>query len=66
MGKSKRFGLMLSPQEKVALQHLAILERLSAAAVVRRLIWREAARLQLLPMDEENVRSPGLTGDVQT
>ena len=45
MEKSERFGLVLSPAEKAALQRLANHERLPAAAVVRRLIWREAERL---------------------
>jgi len=45
MEKTERFGLVLAPAEKTALQRLAELERLSAAAVVRRLIWREAKRL---------------------
>ncbi len=39
MEKTERFGLVLSPEEKAALQHLADRERLPAAAVVRRLIW---------------------------
>lgn len=45
MEKSERFGLVLSPAEKAALQRLANHERLPAAAVVRRLIWREAQQL---------------------
>lgn len=49
MEKSERFGLVLSPSEKVTLQRLAYRERLPAAAVVRRLIWREAERHGLLP-----------------
>ncbi len=39
MQKSERFGLVLSPEEKAALQSMANRERLPAAAVVRRLIW---------------------------
>ena len=39
MEKTERFGLVLSPEEKAALQRLADRERLPAAAVVRRLIW---------------------------
>jgi len=42
MEKSERFGLVLSPADKAALQRLADRERLPAAAVVRRLIWEAA------------------------
>ena len=42
MEKSERFGLVLSPDEKVALQDLADRERLSQGAVLRRLIWTAA------------------------
>ena len=42
MRKTERFGLVLSPEEKAALEELARRERLPAAAVVRRLIWKEA------------------------
>jgi hypothetical protein len=48
MAKSERFGMLLSPSEKVALEKLAHRERISAAAVVRRLIWREAEELGLV------------------
>lgn len=44
MKKSERFGLVLSPVEKQMLRRLAEQERLSAAAVVRRLIWCGAKR----------------------
>ena len=40
--RTLKFMLALSPKERAALQRLAERERLSAAAVVRRLIWREA------------------------
>jgi hypothetical protein len=39
--RTQRFGLKLSPVERRALEQLARHERLPAAAVVRRLIWRE-------------------------
>ena len=42
MGKSERFGLVLTVDERAALQQLADNERLPAAAVVRRLIWDAA------------------------
>lgn len=45
MTKSERFGLVLSPDEKRALLRLAEGERISAAAVVRRLVWDAAKRL---------------------
>jgi hypothetical protein len=46
--KSERFSLVLSSAEKWALQQLAELERIPAAAVIRRLIWREAESLNAL------------------
>jgi hypothetical protein len=46
--KSERFGLVLSPTEKAALRRLAERERIPAAAVVRRLIWREAKKLNIV------------------
>jgi len=49
MRKTERFGLTMTAYEKGALKSLATAERLSEAAVVRRLIWREAQRLGLLP-----------------
>ena len=48
MTRSLRFGLVLSLVEKSALYSLARRERISAAAVVRRLIWQEAMRYGLL------------------
>ena len=47
MNKSERFGLVLSPGEKRALLRLAEGERMSAAAVVRRLIWDAAKHLDV-------------------
>ena len=44
--RSERFMLALSPTERRELDRLAERERLSAAAVVRRLIWREAKALR--------------------
>lgn len=48
MNKSERFAMMLSRPGKLALERLARRERSSAAAVVRRLIWREAERQGLV------------------
>ena len=45
MSRSERFGLVLSPAEKRALLWLTQQERISAAAVVRRLIWHAAYHL---------------------
>ena len=45
MERSEKFGLVLSPMERALLRRLAEHERLPAAAVVRRLIWREAEKL---------------------
>lgn len=42
--RSERFGLVLSTEERATLQALADREHLSAAAVLRRLLWREAAQ----------------------
>ena len=52
MDKSERFGMVLSPLEKLALQRLAVQERIPLAAVVRRLIWREAKKLNLIGEQE--------------
>ena len=52
MDKSERFGMVLSPIEKLALQRLAAQERIPLAAVVRRLIWREAKNLNLIAEQE--------------
>lgn len=48
MDKTERFGLVLRPDEKTALEKLAEKERISAAAVIRRLIWREAKLAEAL------------------
>ena len=42
MEKSEQFGLVMTPQEKAALVQLAAKARVSAASVVRRLVWSEA------------------------
>lgn len=52
MTKSERFGMLLSPSEKAALEELADRERISAAAVVRRLVWKEADRQGLIRSDQ--------------
>jgi len=40
--KTERFLFALTPEDKAELQRLASRERLPAAAVIRRLIWKEA------------------------
>jgi hypothetical protein len=52
MKRDRRLQVVLSQSERVALQRLADRERLSAAAVIRRLIWREARRCDLLLPDD--------------
>jgi len=52
--RSRKFMLALSPSERTALQHLAQRERTSAAAVVRRLIWREAERVGVALANKNN------------
>ena len=46
MARTERFGLVLTKQERQGLQRLADKERLSASAVVRRLIWNALERLE--------------------
>lgn len=58
MKKSERFGMLLSSSERAALDSLADRERISAAAVVRRLIWRRAQELGLAT---EESRTAGIS-----
>jgi hypothetical protein len=52
VGKSERFGMILSPAEKIAGQKLAEREGgLSLAALIRRLIRVEADKQNLWPPD---------------
>ena len=59
MEKSERFGLVLSPREKEALQRLAERERISSGAVVRRLIWRAAEERGIVRVIEARPAQPG-------
>lgn len=59
MKRDRRLQVVLSQTEREALQRLADRERLSAAAVIRCLIWREARRCNLLLPDD--YQSPHLT-----
>jgi hypothetical protein len=63
MNKSERFAMMLSRPGKLALERLARRERSSAAAVVRRLIWREAER-QGLVVAEQTITTGLVTEEV--
>ncbi|MBN1815429.1 MAG: hypothetical protein JXA14_26590 [Anaerolineae bacterium] len=60
MRRDQRFPVVLSKGEKAVLQRLAEAERLSSAAVVRRLIWREAQQRGLLsPADQQRASGAG-------
>jgi len=50
--RSERFGLVLSTEERATLQALADREHLSAAAVLRRLLWQAAQQLPQLTTTE--------------
>jgi hypothetical protein len=63
MEKTERFALVLSPADKAILRHLARRERLSAAAVVRRLIWQEAQRRGLRFPDQSHAAQRGVQGE---
>jgi len=53
MFKSERFGLVLTPREKMALARIAEVEgELSQAAIVRRLIRAEAQRRGFWPVPD--------------
>jgi hypothetical protein len=47
--RTKKFMLALSPSERTTLQQLADRERLSAAALLRRLVWLQAEKCGVLP-----------------
>ena len=63
MERSERFGLVLSSVEKKMLQRLAERERISAAVVLRRLVWTEAKRKGLLPMTDNSADHREATRD---
>jgi len=48
----ERFELLMTPEEKKLLRALAEIEHISAAAVIRRLIWQEAERKHLTGIEE--------------
>jgi DNA-binding MarR family transcriptional regulator len=45
--KIERFGLVLTPAEKQVLEALAEKERITAAAVIRRLVWSAGQQAQI-------------------
>ena len=53
MKQTERFELLMTPEEKQLLRVLAEAEHISAAAVLRRLIWQEAERKQLVAQETE-------------
>ena len=66
MKRDQRFPVVLSKAERDALRQLADRERISSAAVVRRLIWREAERWGLLPPASAQPDGVGVqSGEVQ-
>ena len=58
MKKTARFGMVLTPETKQALEEIARWESIPEAAVVRRLILREAERLGIVSSSfkKENTR----------
>jgi len=52
MKQTERFELLMTARERQLLRMLAEVEHISAAAVIRRLIWREAERKQIEAQDE--------------
>lgn len=62
MEKSERFNLVLTPEDKQALQRLAAQERIPAAAVVRRLIWEKAQALAETRGDADHGRQREVLG----
>jgi hypothetical protein len=53
--RDQKFGLVLNDEERQALNRLVSHERLPAAAVVRRLIWRAAQHIDVLTNTEQAV-----------
>ena len=49
MKRTKRFGFVLTVEEKIAFKQLAQLEGLSKAALLRRLLRQEAIQRELWP-----------------
>jgi len=56
MKRDQRFPVVLSEEERAVLQRLADEERTPAAAVVRRLIWREADQRATEQLTEDELR----------
>ena len=58
MKRDSRFPVVMSQAERALLNCLAQRERIPAAAVVRRLIWREAQRFGLLLPEQYGASRP--------
>ena len=58
MKQTERFELLMTTREKELLRVLAEAEHISAAAVIRRLIWQEAERKQIEAQDETPSQDP--------
>ena len=57
--RTERFEILMTTEEKNLLRMLAEIEHISAAAVLRRLIWQEAERKQLVEnrsVDDETIQ----------
>ena len=65
MKRDQRLPVVLSQTERAALQRLADADRLSASAVIRRLIWREARERGLLSDDQARLEALAASGDEQ-
>lgn len=66
MKRDQSFSIVLSKEEKTLLQQLAKIERISAAAVVRRLIWREAEHYDLPPPTRQQAASTPAGAQAET
>ena len=62
MKRDQRLPVVLSQTERAALQRLADADRLSASAVIRRLIWREARERGLLSDDQARLEALAASG----
>jgi hypothetical protein len=54
--RTERFELLLTSEEKELLVMIAKIEHISAAAVIRRLIWQEAEGKRLTVTEESEMR----------
>jgi hypothetical protein len=59
MKRDQRFPVVMTRAERTLLNRLALQEHISGAAVIRRLIWREAEERGLLPPTGQQARGQG-------